>query len=277
MTAVYIILGILLILFLIFLFLIAPKRPSRELTEPFMNRNYAHRGLHSKDKKKPENSMSAFAAAVEAGYGIELDIQFSKDDQIVVFHDDTLKRVCKAEGEVCDYTYEELQAFHLHKTKETIPLFQDVLTLVDGKVPLIVELKNGKKNDLLCEKSLAMLRTYHGPFCVESFQPLIVGWFKKHAPDLLRGQLSASAKELREDMSPFLAFGLSHVLSNFYARPHFIAYHTKKNSLPVKLSEALGAMRVVWTSKDESAAGSLEIKNDAVIFERYLPAPVYKK
>ncbi len=276
MICIYIIAGCVLALLLLFLFLIAPKKPSSALTEPFINRNYAHRGLHTKDKKIPENSMSAFAAAVNAGYGIELDIQFSKDEQIVVFHDDDLPRVCHTEGKVCDFTYAELQRFHLHKTKETLPLFQDVLALVDGKVPLIVELKNGSKNDLLCEKSLAMLRAYHGPFCVESFQPLIVGWFKKHAPDLLRGQLSASAKELREDMSSFLAFGLSHVLSNFYARPHFIAYHTVKRSVPVKLAENLGAMRVVWTSKDEKAAKALEQSNDAVIFERYLPAPKYK-
>lgn len=271
LQAVAVVFLILLFLFLLILFMVAPATSTAEQRAPILHRNYAHRGLHRKDKSVPENSMAAFAAAVEAGYGIELDIQFSKDEQLVVFHDDELSRVCGVSARVDELTFDELQALSLCNTAERIPLFSEVLSLVNGTVPLIVELKAGPKNKQLCTAALAMLRAYNGPFCVESFHPLIVGWFRKHAPDLLRGQLSASAAEFRGKLSAPAAFCLSHVLSNFYARPHFIAYHKKKRSPLVKLSEALGAVPVVWTVRDTDSAVLYEAKNNIVIFEFYRP------
>ena len=115
-----------------------PGRPSAALVAPFTGRNFAHRGLHSPDKSVPENSLAAFRLAAEAGYGIELDIQLSKDGQVVVFHDDTLDRVCGVKGRVDAYTLEQLQQMRLCKTEERIPLFTEVLRTVAGRVPLIV-------------------------------------------------------------------------------------------------------------------------------------------
>lgn len=251
--------------------LIAPGHSTCEMRAPFQNRNIAHRGLHTKDKKIPENSMAAFQAAIQAGYGIEFDIQLTKDEQIVIFHDDTLKRVCNIEGRVDDYTFKELQAFPLCNTKERIPLFSEFLSLVNGQVPLVVELKNGRKNDLLCEKAYAMLKEYSGEFCIESFNPLIVAWFKRNAPHILRGQLSAPSKEFKGQVSRLQAFGLSHLLCNFVTRPHFISYHKEKRSLLVKLADRLGAMRVVWTVRDQDDIAAIEARNDTVIFEFYHP------
>ena len=108
--------------------------PGKKRKHPVLNvKYYAHRGLHG-EEGIPENSMAAFRKAVDAGYGIELDVQVTKDKIPVVFHDFTLQRVCGQEGKVCDYTYEELQKFHLCRSVETIPLFEDVLKLVDGNV-----------------------------------------------------------------------------------------------------------------------------------------------
>ena len=161
---------------------------------PFYGRNYAHRGLHSRDKSVPENSLTAFRLAAEAGYGIELDIQLSKDGQVVVFHDDTLDRVCGVHGRVDAFTLEELRGMRLCGTDERIPLLTEVFAVVAGRSPFIIELKTGPRNAELCEKGLALMRAYDGPYCVESFDPRIVGWFKKHAPDLLRGQLAGPPK-----------------------------------------------------------------------------------
>ena len=144
----------------------------------------AHRGLHGRRDIAPENSMEAFRRAVDAGYGIELDIRFSKDRQIVVFHDDTLERVCGACGRISDYTYEELQQFRLHQSEERIPLFSDVLELVGGRVPLVVELKadGNRYIPALCEDAARLLDPYPGEYCVESFHPRYVLWFRRNRP-----------------------------------------------------------------------------------------------
>ena len=122
--------------------------------------NHAHRGLHTKDKTVPENSLPAFRAAAEAGYGVELDIQLSRDGQVVVFHDDTLDRVCGVHGRVDEFTFEELRGMRLCGTQETIPLLTEVFEVMGGRTPMIIELKTGRRNDELCEKGLALMRDY---------------------------------------------------------------------------------------------------------------------
>jgi glycerophosphoryl diester phosphodiesterase len=136
---------------------------------PFQNRTFAHRGLFEADQIVPENSLPAFRAAVEAGYGVELDVQLTKDKVVVVFHDDNLKRVCGVDARVDSYTFEELQAFPLLHTGERIPAFMDVLGVLGGRIPMIVELKSGGDWKTLCEKTLALLKDYRGDYCVEAF------------------------------------------------------------------------------------------------------------
>ncbi|MDD3428488.1 MAG: glycerophosphodiester phosphodiesterase family protein [Oscillospiraceae bacterium] len=271
MTALIIILAAVILLLI---FALRPQTPVTQQMRPFINRNFAHRGLHTEDKSVPENSLPAFEAAVKAGYGMELDIQLTKDGQVVVFHDDTLNRVCGVEGRVDAYTYEELQAFGLCKTNYTIPLFSEVLQLVDGKTPLIVELKTGPHNAELCEKGLALLQSYSGDYCIESFDPNIVRWFYKNAPDILRGQLASVPKSYGSSTSPALAFMAGNLLANFLGRPNFIAYDKVEKPLLAKLG-SIGAMRVVWTIRPENDIAYYQNKNDAVIFEFYTPEPRY--
>ncbi len=268
---------ILIVLFLLVIFLVAPGKYQNSMVTALQYKNYAHRGFHNKSKTIPENSMAAFQKAVEHGYGIELDIQLTKDEQLVVFHDDTLNRVCGIDNRLDSYTYKELKQFSLCGTDEHIPLFTDVLKLVNGKVPLIVELKNGPKNRLLCEKAYGLLKNYRGDFCVESFQPLIIAWFKKHAPEILRGQLSAGPQEFKKQLTKIQAYVISRTLTNVVARPHFIAYHKKKSAWLIKLSEFLGAIPVVWTIRDNDASSYYEKRNNMVIFEFYSPQTNYKK
>ena len=249
------------------LYLTAPGRISRKAKKPFMNKNFAHRGLHTRDKSVPENSIAAFEEASKLGYGMELDVQLSKDGEVVVFHDDTLNRVCGVDAGVCELSYDELHSLSLCGTKETIPLFSDVLKTVRGRGALIVELKTGDRNTELCEKTYELLKGYSGEYCIESFNPFIVRWFKKNAPEVVRGQLACPPDGYDGAVSTFTAFILSRTLLNFLARPQFIAYKIGKKPFTVKLAEFLGAMKVCWTSHEWVN----EKDNDVVIFEFYKP------
>ena len=239
---------------------------------PFQGVNFAHRGLHTRDKSIPENSLPAFERAARAGYGMELDVQLSKDGQVVVFHDDTLDRVCGVHARVDEKTWAELRELRLCGTEYGIPLFSEVLNTVRGRGPLIVELKNGRRNRELCEKTSALLATYRGDVCIESFNPLIVAWFRLHAHDLVRGQLAAPRKEYLNQMGRVKAFLLSRCLLNFLGRPQFIAYKIGYRPPSVRLAEHLGAMKVGWTSHEPRN----ERGRDAVIFEFYRPKVRFK-
>ena len=250
----------------------------------FYHWNYAHRGLHEKDKSVPENSLAAFRAAREAGYGAELDVQLSKDGQVVVFHDDTLDRVCgtipapegliNGKGDLKDYTYEELHKMSLCGTRETIPLFTDVLDAFYGGGPLIVELKNvWKDNRELCEKTWEILKGYKGVFCVESFSPAIVHWFRKHAPEVFRGQLAMQPKEYWSEFSRPVGWVLGNCLLDFWTKPDFLAYDMSvERPEYVKKLYKKGEMDICWTSRkpEDQKAGY-----DGVIFEFYRPELKY--
>ncbi len=249
------------------LFLIAPGGVTKRQKAPFYGRSFAHRGLHAEDKSVPENSLEAFRLAAAAGYGVELDVQLTKDGQVVVFHDDTLTRVCGVNARVDEKTYNELRLLRLCGTEQRIPLLTEALAVIRGKGPLIVELKNGRRNRELCEKTYAILSDYEGQVCIESFNPMIVRWFHFHARDLVRGQLATTVRDYGDSTSKPAAFLLSRCLLNFLSRPQFIAYRVGFRPLPVRLSEALGALRFGWTVHDRRD----QFGRDAVIFEFYRP------
>ena len=145
MIWVLIVYAILAVHFSLLLFLIAPHRPEPEKVKPFFGMNIAHRGLYTADQSIPENSIAAFSNACENGYGMELDVQLSADGQVVVFHDDDLNRMCGVDSRVNALTFKELKKLSLKGSDQHIPLFSDVLETVNGKTPLIVELKTCNK------------------------------------------------------------------------------------------------------------------------------------
>ena len=250
-------------------FLLAPAHASREQKAPFVDRNYAHRGLHKKDKTVPENSLAAFRRAVKAGYGVEMDVHITADDQLVVFHDDTLKRMIPGapEGRIETFTLAELKEFRLLKTEEQIPTFEEALAVLAGRVPLILEIKSGPRNNRLCALTAGALAQYTGPVCIESFDPFILRWFKKHAPQYLRGQLAQKPEDYKENLPLAQARIVGNLFTNFAARPHFIAYRIGDKPFTVRLCEAMGAMKAGWTSREWKH----EKDYDMVIFEHYKP------
>ena len=260
---------VVILLLCLWAFLVAPGGSGAAQRAPFAGRMCAHRGLYTKDQTIPENSLPAFAAARKNGLGVELDVQLSKDGEVVVFHDDDLKRVCGVDARVDALTTEELFALRLCGTGERMPLFTEVMETLGADTPVIVELKSGPRNDLLCEKTLALLKTIPGIYCMESFVPRIVAWFKQHAPELLRGQLVMPLSSYQN--SKLTAFFLSNLLLNVLARPQFIARETSLKSLSLKLCLLFRPMRVVWTVRPGDDLAQMRRENDAVIFEHIPP------
>lgn len=254
-------------------FLVAPGKASGEKKAPFFGANIAHRGLHRADRSVPENSLAAFRDAAENGYAIELDVHLTADDRVVVFHDDSLRRVCGVEQDVEALTWRELRDLRLDGTGEHIPMLSDVLAEIRGRVPIVVELKTSPRRRELCERTWELLRAYNGDYCIESFDPRIVRWWRLNAPGVLRGQLSCTREQFGESATPVQAFFLSRLLCNFLGRPQFIAYGLDgRKPLLVRLVEKMGAMRFCWTSHDWKN----EVSNDAVIFEFYRPRQRFK-
>ena len=221
------------LLCIIYCFLVAPNLKRKKQALKFAAVKYAHRGLH--DGTRAENSLSAFAAAVDGGYGIELDVRLSSDGELVVFHDDTLERMTEKEGRVDSLSLNELGALRLGRTEDRIPTFSEVLSLVDGRVPLLIEIKEDAFKYAVTEKTVEMLRSYHGEYIIESFNPLAIWKVKKLMPEAIRGQLSDNfmkQKKYRKPMYFLLQFFILFLVSLFYLVSQFLLiFH---HSLPNK-------------------------------------------
>ncbi len=239
-----------------------------ERLKPFACR-YAHRGLYNNGAGIPENSLAAFDRASRQQLGIELDVQLTKDGQVVVFHDDTVDRMCGGSGRVDSFTLAELREMRLWNTEERIPLFSEVLDLLKAGTPgpLLVELKTGPHNTELCEKTLALLRAYPKPWIMESFDPRIVNWFRKNAPDVVRGQLATSCAHYRKTYNALMSFVLSRCLLSGWNRPDFIAYN-RNVPVPahVRRLRRRGRLLLCWTTKNIEED---EKHFDGVIFETF--------
>lgn len=259
------------LLLILYLFAIMPRITNRPDVSSLLGRYYAHRGLHDNNSSAPENSMAAFRKAVNAGYGIELDVQLTKDRIPVVFHDETLDRVCGISGKVRDFTLQELQHFPLCRSQEHIPTFADFLKLVDGKVPLIIEIKVHEKASAVCEKADELLREYKGVYCVESFHPYAMKWYREHRPEVVRGQLSTDFDRpgRKEPVTERL---VHYLLTNFLCRPDFIAYdHRHKYNFSRLVCQLFRPLNVTWTIKSQAELDASRGDFDLFIFEGFLP------
>lgn len=356
-----------------------PKGHTHQI--PMPNVPYAHRGLHdagsglrgganSEENEKyvalarrmarkagytapagrpeapiaPENSLAAFAAACEAGYGIELDLQLTADGQVVVVHDSNLKRVTGIDVRVQDLTYDQLREIALFPSPskagdgrsatpagasgrgaitslksgvpvdaagsavagtgaqadadsasvQHVPLFRDVLRVVDGRVPIIVEYKFDGRDyrEELMEKGDRILRGYRGPYVVESFDPRVVRWYRLNEPSCCRGQLATEADfpsldQLRGrakesdalsgpvpgiDMSGLARYAAGNLLFDWYGRPDFVALDwTMGGSPQARLARKMGAILVAWTVRNPAEEFECTDRFDRVIFEAYIP------
>lgn len=263
---------VVIILFILYLFLVAPRMFGKPDRTPLYGVLYAHRGLFDNQTDAPENSLPAFRKAVEAGYGIEFDVQLSKDGIPVVFHDANLKRMCGIDGSVWEYDLEELQQMKLAGSDATIPTFEEVLKVIDGKVPLIIEYKLDVAQTKVCELTNEMLSHYKGVYCIECFHPLALIWYRKHRPDIVRGQLCMEYwKEEKYRGNPLFLL-LSYLVTNVATRPDFIAYqHSDASNLSRRVARRLGALSVAWTIKNQEQLEEAKKHFDLFIFDSFIP------
>ncbi len=234
----------------------------------------AHRGLHDRAAGIPENSRAAFIAAAEAGYAMEFDIQVAADGVPMVFHDDTLDRMTGIKGRVDEWRSGDLRDLQLAGTAETIPTLGDVLRLIGGKVPLLIEVKAARgQSGPLEAATAALLDHYRGRFAIQSFDPRCVGWFKRHRPQVLRGQISMDYRMDDEEPVPlWQKWFLTHMLFNRLTRPHFVAYDIR--ALPhraVARARAAGIPALTWTVRSPSDRKRAAQYADNIIFEGFRP------
>ena len=259
------------ILILLYLFLICPALRRHDNCGMFRGSYIAHRGLHSINKGIAENSLSAYSESIKRNLPIEIDIRLSCDGEVVVFHDDDLKRVCGVDKKVIDLDLNELRKLQLLGTEDIVPTFKEVLELVDGSVPLLIEIKTTYGRDReLCEKAWGILKDYKGKYAVQSFYPPIIRWFKKNAPNVTRGQLATNFIKIEghKPIEPFAGF----LIFNFLSRPDFISYEYKfPRILPLAVCRLLGAVTIAWTYTEEKQIDETEDYFSAYIFENFEP------
>lgn len=234
---------------------------------------YAHRGLHKKPEI-PENSLAAFSRAVEKGYGIELDVHLMSDGSLAVIHDESLLRTAGADISVESLTLNELSNYRLEGGDEKIPTFKETLELIGGRVPLIIELKAVNNAPSLCTAVCRELENYNGRYCIESFDPRCLMWFRKNRPDVVRGQLSCDFfKDKGTKLPLILKILLTNLCLNFLTQPDFVAYKFEdRGGLSFKIATKFWKISAFsWTIKSKENLIQSEKENMTPIFEQIEP------
>lgn len=266
-------LTILIVLAVLFTVLIAPRTIGQASLSHMEGYHYAHRGYHDGNVSVPENSLSSFVAAIDAGYGIELDVQLSSDKVPMVFHDADLARICGVEGKIWDYTCAELQQMKLFDTDETIPTLQEALELIDGQVPILVEYKMDKVDTDVCAYSHELLKNYDGPYAVQSFHPFALFWYRQNAKDIPRGILAKNfLRDNKEkgEKSDIIDFLTTNLMLNVIGYPDFIAFdYQDADFYALKLTRLMGAKTSTWTLKDPAHYEQVKGQFDLYTFEGF--------
>lgn len=246
------------------------------LPKAFLTIPLTHRGYHDAAARRPENSMAAFRAAVEAGYGIELDVQRSADAQAVVFHDDTLDRLADTTGPVVGHTAAELGTIYLRGSDETIPTLPEVLALVAGRVPVLIEIKEWLDTMLptpgLLETAVARaLDGYNGPVAVMSFNPHSVDRMARLSPEIPRGLTTESYDPAKNvPIPPETCARLREIPDYDRTASSFISHQVSDLARPrVAELKSQGAVVLCWTTRSPAEEAKARQVADNVTFEGY--------
>lgn len=260
------------VLVCLYLLSLMPGRPRPDKFAPFESTMIAHRGLYDNSGDAPENSLLAFRRAVDAGFGIEMDVQITRDGKLVIFHDESLRRVCGANVKLTDLSFDELEEYTLMQSEERIPLFSDVFDVFKGKVPAVIEIKAHGDYIGTAKHLMRYLDGYDGDYCIESFHPRLVHWFRKNRPDVLRGQLSTVFD--RSSKAPWIAKVVAtNLMTNFYARPDFISYDWRyRNQFSYRLMRRLYRVEnACWTIQSKEDLRAARKVFSIFIFDSFDP------
>lgn len=231
----------------------------------------SHRGLHTFDKSIPENSYAAFKKSMDYGFSIECDLNLLKDGTVVVFHDKDFNRLCGINKNLSDVTYEEMKNYTLEHSRETILTLPELLSLVDGKVPLLIELKPHGDAKRLCEQTAKILDGYAHPFAIFSFHPRVVLWFKKYRNHYIRGQISEYFKT-DQNMKKLHKYMMKILFFNRFTKPDFISYGI--TDLPNKYCDKAkrkGLTVISYAAKTQKQLDFVKSNYHNAVFEYFIP------
>ncbi len=229
----------------------------------------AHRGLHN--NAFPENSLPAFQNAIDLGFAIELDIRILGDNTLVIFHDHNIKRMCGVDKSLSELTIRDLPYCKLDYTNYSIPTLQEVLELVNGAKPLMIEIKplfkgSGRRSKYV-KAIIDTLKKYNGDYAIKSFDPRIMTLVKKYAPSIPRGMLSS---DFKTEYAPWLHRTLVKRLFMYNrVKPDFISYDV--NALPNKRILSKGIPVLAWTVRTPAQEKFAMQYANSIIFENYTP------
>ena len=233
----------------------------------FLSRSLiAHRGYYNNKKGIPENSVLAFKKAIDNNYLIELDVRLTKDQKLVVFHDDNLKRVCGVNKRVKDLTYRELLRYNLFDTTLKVPLFSDVIKLVNGRVPILIETKYHNRYGVLEKILINELSNYKGLYAIQSFYPMSLLWLKRNTKDIPIGLLSSNFKN---DLNLLKRIIGKNLILDLFFKTDFISYDVKglpNNYLSYKRNKK---KIVIWTIKNKKDYDLARQYTDSLICENF--------
>lgn len=264
-----VIIAVLLVLCFLFLFLVAPRMKKPDMSA-FEGVRFAHRGYFDNETDAPENSLPSFEAAIEKGFGIELDVQLSSDGVAMVFHDADLERMCGVEGKIWEYACAELQQMKLLDSDCTIPTLQQAMDFIGGRTPVLVEYKMDRVDTNVCVKGNEILQNYDGDYCIQAFDPRAVMWYKKNAPDVVRGQLCQEYWKDEKYNGKALYLALTYMVSNVATRPDFISYKfTDAYNISLNLCRLMGAKTACWTLRSADDYNSVKGDFDMYIFDSF--------
>lgn len=271
------ILIVIIVLVAAYLFMVCPNlsRKRKKLLRPFAETYVAHRGYFDNASNAPENSLAAFRKAADQGFAVEMDVQLTADGKLVVFHDTDLKRMCGSDRVLYECTYEELQQYTLGASKERIPLFSEVKAVIAEKVPMLIEIKGVHQPDVIAAQLDKEMEGYGGIYCIESFRPRALIWYRMNHPEVLRGQLSTDVFRDKEgrSLNPIVKFVGTNMLCNFLAKPDFIAYNHRHVGQPAfwLCCWMFPVMRFAWTIRNQRELGRARKYFHVFIFDSFDP------
>jgi glycerophosphoryl diester phosphodiesterase len=228
----------------------------------------AHRGLH-KGFNIPENSFASFERAINKKYTIELDVRITKDKKVMAFHDKNLIRMCRIKKKIASSTLKNLSDIRLYKTKESIPVFSELLEFVNAKVPLLIEIKNYGVVGEFEEAVVKDLENYKGEFAICSFNPNVLKWFQENEPNILRGMVFGDLKkfEIKYYKTVFLYRLIKY-------KPHFVSLDSKLlDTVLVEFTRWFKKPLLSWTiDTKKKLKKARNRKVDNIIFELIKPS-----
>ncbi len=237
-----------------------------------VQRPIAHRGLHDAGKGVIENTQSSFDGAIIGNYAIECDLQITADGEAIVFHDETLDRLTGRSGRVNQHTVRQLQKICIVNSKHRMQTLAKLLEQVNGKVPLVIELKSHWNGDVsLAERALKVLESYAGPYALMSFDPDLVAAVAELSPHTIRG---ITADRVTDPYYNILSVERRVALRNFThlhrTRPHFVSFQFRELPFaPVQQIRNLGHPVITWTVRNKTEELQARRHSDQVTFEGY--------